>query len=94
MRNKLVLGFKLGALIGGTFGTVIGAYYSFAYRSIIYLPAFALSSGMSFGFFMAIGTVVRSDSWEAKDPENMEFVKVWRSPSGELKVKRGLRYSE
>lgn len=95
MRNKFILGFKLGGIIGGTFGTVIGAYYSFAYRSLIYLPAFAISSGMSFGFFMAIGTIVRSDSLSPSSVEqDQQFVKVFKNEEGKWQVSRESRYVE
>lgn len=93
MRNKFILGFKLGAIIGGTFGTVIGAYYSFAYRSLIYLPAFAVSSGMSFGFFMAIGTIVRSEA-VAQGSQDQHFIKIYKDADGKLQVSETLRYEE
>ena len=94
MRQKLVLGFKLGAIIGGTFGGVIGAYYSFVYRSIFYLPVFAFSSGLSFGFFMAIGTLVRGGEGAGLPADESPFVVVRRLPNGELSVSRTARYSE
>lgn len=59
-----MLGFKFGGVIGGTFGSIVGLYYAFTYRSILYVPAFALTSGLSFGFFMSIGMVVRSDTMD------------------------------
>ena len=49
----------MGAMIGGTFGGVFGAYYAFANRSFMLMPLTMISSGVSFGFFMGLGMTFR-----------------------------------
>ena len=54
-------GFQMGAMVGGIFGGIMGTYYSIVYRTIWYIPMLAVGSGSSFGFFMGIGMVIRSE---------------------------------
>ena len=54
-------GFQMGAMVGGIFGGLMGTYYSIVYRTIWYIPMLAVGSGSSFGFFMGIGMVIRSE---------------------------------
>ena len=39
----------------------MGTYYAIAYRSIMYIPMAAIGSGGSFGFFMGIGMIMRTE---------------------------------
>jgi len=44
----------------------MGVYYAAVYRTFMYIPMAAIGSGSSFGFFMGIGMVMRSEM-EGKD---------------------------
>ena len=53
-------GFKMGALVGGCFGGIMGLYYAVTYKTFYLMPLAALGSGCSFGFFMGIGMFIRT----------------------------------
>jgi hypothetical protein len=53
-------------VVGGIFGGLMGTYYAIMYRSIMYIPMAAIGSGSSFGFFMGIGMIMRTEM-EGKD---------------------------
>ena len=60
-KTMFLQGFKMGAIVGGIFGGLTGLYYAITTRSFMYIPMFALTSGGSFGFFMGVGMVMRSE---------------------------------
>lgn len=66
VRTMFFQGFKMGFIVGGIFGGLMGTYYAVVSRSILYIPTAAIASGCSFGFFMGIGMVMRTEM-EAKD---------------------------
>lgn len=60
-------GFIMGALIGSTFGIILGGFGGWRAglkgRELLHLAGkSALQSGGTFGFFMSIGTAIRSCS--------------------------------
>lgn len=68
MQTMFLQGFKMGAVVGGIFGGMTGLYYAFQTRSFMYIPMIMLTSGGSFGFFMGIGNIMRSEM----EPANTE----------------------
>ena len=60
MRNAFFTGFLVGGAVGCLFGSLTGSYLAYQYRQISLIPLAALSSGCTFGFFMGIGSVIRS----------------------------------
>ena len=60
MTRTFFTGFAFGGVIGASFGSLFGVFAAWQYRSLSLIPAMALSSGCSFGFFMGIGQVIRS----------------------------------
>ena len=66
LKNAFLQGFKMGAMVGGIFGGLTGLYYAITTRSFMYIPMIALTSGASFGFFMGMGMIMRSEM-EEKD---------------------------
>ena len=62
MKYAFVQGFIIGGAVGSMFGTLTGSYLAFQYRQFSMIPLAALSSGCTFGFFMGIGSVIRSDA--------------------------------
>ena len=66
-------GFKMGFVVGSIFGGLMGMYYAAVYRTVMYVPMAALGSGASFGFFMGIGMVIRTEMEEKKDSEDCYF---------------------
>ena len=58
--QTFITGFKMGALVGGAFGGVIGTYQAIQMRSFAVIPMAMVGTGVSFGFFMALGLTIRS----------------------------------
>ena len=64
-------GFKLGATVGGIFGGLIGTFYAISSRQLLILPMSIIGTGCSFGFFMGIGMILRTQM-EGKDENQSE----------------------
>lgn len=78
--QKFLMGLQMGFTVGGIFGTLIGCVAFYKTRQFLYIPISALSMGASFGFFLGVGTVVRSDDSEC-DMKQRILVKeegVWK----------------
>lgn len=86
-------GFKMGFIVGGIFGGLIGTYYSISYRQILYIPMAALGSGCSFGFFMGIGMVMRTEmAGESSDDAKMYQVTMISAEGKVRETKMYLKY--
>jgi hypothetical protein len=70
VKTMFLQGFKMGFIVGGIFGGVMGTYYAIVYRQFMYIPMSALGSGGSFGFFMGIGMIMRSEMEGTHDEES------------------------
>ncbi len=57
----------MGCMIGGLFGLAIGIYSAFQTRRLIVIPMSILISGVSFGFILGCGAMIRNDSFIQKD---------------------------
>mmetsp|Transcript_11793 Transcript_11793/g.19916 ORF Transcript_11793/g.19916 Transcript_11793/m.19916 type:complete len:104 (-) Transcript_11793:52-363(-) len=60
LQKNFFMGFLMGGAVGGLMGGLTGTYFAFQYRQFSLIPLMAISSGCSFGFFMGIGSVMRS----------------------------------
>ena len=65
-------GFKMGFVVGGIFGGLMGTYYAIVYRTFMYIPMAAIGSGSSFGFFMGIGMVMRTEMEGSEDTKHYD----------------------
>jgi Reactive mitochondrial oxygen species modulator 1 len=70
-KTMFLQGFKMGAVVGGIFGGLTGLYYAIQTRSFMYIPMIALTSGGSFGFFMGVGMIMRSEMLAAHSSEEV-----------------------
>ena len=61
MKNAFFNGFLVGGAVGCLFGSLTGTYLAYQMRQISMIPLAALSSGCTFGFFMGIGSMIRSE---------------------------------
>ena len=60
MQRNFFMGFLMGGCVGGIFGGLTGTYFAIQYRQFSLIPIMALTSGGSFGFFMGVGSIMRS----------------------------------
>ena len=82
-QTQFLQGFKMGAMVGGIFGGITGLYYAYQTRSLLVIPMIALSSGGSFGFFMGVGMIMRSEM-EGAEEENQSYDVCINKESGEV----------
>lgn len=76
VQTMFFTGFKMGFMVGGIFGGIMGVYYAVTTRSLLYVPMAALGSGASFGFFMGIGMVMRTEMEEAKSESDELYTQL------------------
>ena len=67
-QKMFLQGFKLGFCVGGIFGGLIGTFYAISSRQFFLMPLSAIGTGCSFGFFMGIGMILRTQM-EGDDEE-------------------------
>ena len=60
-RNNAMQGAMMGFMVGGLFGLCVGVYSAFQTRRFITIPISALVSGISFGFILGCGSMIRAD---------------------------------
>lgn len=65
--ERFFMGAKMGFMVGGIFGGLAGVMGFMRTGQFLYVPVSILISGLSFGFFLGVGTIVRSDSIAAED---------------------------
>ena len=93
LSTHFLQGAKMGALVGASFGGLMGAYYAISYKSFYLMPAMALGSGASFGFFMGIGMVMRGSMDKKNDlEEDMYLIKEYHSDGSLHKSKTYEKY--
>eukprot|EP00922_Rhytidocystis_sp_ex-Travisia-forbesii_P025861 GHVS01037940.1.p1 GENE.GHVS01037940.1~~GHVS01037940.1.p1 ORF type:complete len:227 (-),score=38.18 GHVS01037940.1:161-841(-) len=59
--ENIKMGMKMGALVGGIFGGLTGTYAAVVHRNFLILPLSVVGGGISFGFFLGCGMMVRCD---------------------------------
>ena len=52
----------IGCMVGGSFGFIVGCYQAVVTRSILIIPVSTIISGLSFGFFLGCGSMIRSEN--------------------------------
>ena len=74
-------GFKLGATVGGIFGGIIGTFYAISSRQFLILPMSMIGTGCSFGFFMGIGMILRTqmEPIDNTDGETFTVLKIQKN---------------
>ena len=93
-------GFKLGATVGGIFGGLIGTFYAISTRQILILPMSMIGTGCSFGFFMGIGMILRTqmESNETGINNNEDSLTVLRiqmnSETGKMELREEPVYKQ
>jgi hypothetical protein len=65
--GNAINGFIVGGLVGGSFGLIVGTYTAITHRSLLIIPASTIISGLSFGFFLACGSMIRSDDRDGSE---------------------------
>ena len=60
-REVMKQSFTMGAMVGGGFGFIFGLYNAVLYKSWTMLPVTTVVSAFSFGFFLACGSIIRTD---------------------------------
>ena len=68
------MGFLMGGAVGGVMGSLVGTYFAITQRQWSLIPLMALTSGCSFGFFMGVGSVMRSGEMKGNSDDDREYM--------------------
>lgn len=58
----MINGAIMGFMVGGLFGLIAGVMAAFQTRRLIVIPASAIMGGISFGFMLGCGGIIRNDT--------------------------------
>ena len=61
-RDNMIQGAIMGFMVGGLFGFAVGCYSAMQTRRFIAIPISTIVSGVSFGFILGCGSMIRTDS--------------------------------
>tara|TARA_B110000285_G_C14630020_1_gene382954 strand:+ start:73 stop:399 length:327 start_codon:yes stop_codon:yes gene_type:complete len=61
LKKNFGMGFLMGGSVGALMGGLTGTYFAYQYKQFSLIPMMMLTSGASFGFFMGIGAIMRSE---------------------------------
>lgn len=60
-KQNAIEGAKMGFMIGGLFGFMLGCYSAVQTRRFMVIPISTIASGASFGFLLGCGSAIRQD---------------------------------
>lgn len=60
-KQNAIEGAKMGFMIGGLFGFMLGCYSAVQTRRFMVIPISTIASGASFGFLLGCGSSIRQD---------------------------------
>lgn len=58
----MMQGAMMGFMVGGLFGFAVGCYSAIQTRRFMAIPISTIVSGVSFGFILGCGSMIRADS--------------------------------
>ena len=58
----MLQGAMMGLMVGGLFGFAVGCYSAIQTRRFMAIPISTIVSGVSFGFILGCGSMIRADS--------------------------------
>ena len=83
MRNclaSIALGAKMGAAVGGCFGTLSGLIVAYQQRNPFILPLSMVGGAVSFGFFLGCGMIIRCEERKGEGEEASRSLRVYFVP--------------
>lgn len=60
-KDNMIQGAIMGFLVGGLFGFAVGCYSAITTRRFMAIPISTIVSGVSFGFILGCGSMIRAD---------------------------------
>ena len=61
-KSNMLNGAMMGFMVGGLFGFAVGCYSAIQTRRFMAIPISTIVSGVSFGFILGCGSMIRADS--------------------------------